>query len=368
MRLSVPVIDENELEAIKKVLTSGYLTMGPVVAEFENAVAEYTGARYAIATTSATTALHLSMVALNIGKGDEVIVPSFTFPATVNVVIQQGAVPVLVDIDLHTFNISIESLKAGITPKTKAIMPVHLFGLSADMYALMEIASEKGIHVVEDAACALGSLYNGKQCGTIGDIGCFSFHPRKIITTGEGGMVITNNHEIGERVRGLRQHGGIRMDNRFYFSEPGFNYRMSDINAAIGLSQMKKIKWIIERRRDIAKNLTDGLSGVKGFILPSEPSWAFHTYQTYAIILDKSIDRDLFIQGLKQMGIEATIGTYALHMEKYLHQLYPYKEQDLPNAAKAFRQTVAVPLYPQMTDEEIERLIKAVRETITCLT
>lgn len=367
MKLTIPAIDDNELNAVKEVLESGYLTMGPKTEAFERAVAEYTGAEYAIATTSATTALHLSLVALDIGRGDEVIVPSLTFPATVNVIIQQGAIPVLADVDLETFNVSAESLKEKVTSKTKAIMPVHLFGHSADMDPVMEIASRKGLFVVEDAACALGSLYKGKHCGTIGTAGCFSFHPRKIITTGEGGMVITNNPEIAERAKRLKQHGGIRANNRFTFFEPGFNYRMSDINAAIGISQMKKIDWIIEKRRKMAGRLTESLSDIKEILLPSEPSWAHHTYQTYAIILNDSIDRDLFIQRLQQQGIEAVMGTYALHMEKYIQEMFGYTDDDLPNSKKAFRQSVAIPLYPQMKEDEADRLIHIVKETVASL-
>jgi dTDP-4-amino-4,6-dideoxygalactose transaminase len=367
MKLTIPAIDDNELNAVKEVLDSGYLTMGPKTEAFERAVAEYTGAKYAIATTSATTALHLSLVALDIGKGDEVIVPSFTFPATVNVIIQQEATPVLADIDLETFNISAESLKEKVTSKTKAIMPVHLFGLSADMDPVMGIASENKLMIIEDAACALGSLYKGKHCGAIGTIGCFSFHPRKIITTGEGGMVITNNPEIAERARRLKQHGGMRTNNRFSFIEPGFNYRMSDINAAIGISQMKKIDWIIEKRREMARRLTEGLSDIKEIILPSEPSWAYHTYQTYAIILNDRLDRDLFIQRLQHQGIEAVIGTYALHMERYIQGMFGYTDDDLPNSKKAFRQSVAIPLYPQMKGEEADRLVRIVKETVAGL-
>lgn len=367
MRLVVPVIDDTELEAIEEVLASGYLTQGPKVEEFEKAVADYTGARHAVATTSATTALHLSMVALNIGPGDEVIIPSFTFPATANVVIQQGAIPMLADIELKTFNISVDSLKEKITSRAKAIIPVHLFGLSADMDAVMRIASENGLFVVEDAACTLGSLYNGKHCGTIGTTGCFSFHPRKIITTGEGGMLITNDPEIAERVRKLRQHGGVRINNRFYFTEPGFNYKMSDINAAIGISQLKKINWIINRRREIAKKITKELSGIKEIVLPYEPPWARHTYQTYVLILDNTIDRDLFIKKLSQSGFEATLGTYALHMENYMQRLYGYTGNELPNTTKAFRQSVAIPLYPQMKDEEVDRLVYSIKDTFNNL-
>lgn len=364
MKLTIPLINDDELEAVKEVLSSGYLTMGPKVEEFEKAVAQYTGARYAIATTSATTALHLSLVALNIGDGDEVIVPSFTFPATVNVVIQQKATPMLADIDLKTFNISADTLKKKITRKTKAIMPVHLFGLSSDMDAVMEIASQSRLFVIEDAACALGSLYKGNHCGTIGTVGCFSFHPRKIITTGEGGMIVTNNPEIAERLKRLKQHGGNRTDNRFNFIEPGFNYRMSDINAAIGISQMKKLDWIIQRRREIAESITKGLSETEGLQLPHEPSGTFHTYQTYALLLDKTFDRDLFINDLSKRGIESTIGTYALHLEPYLQRLYGFTGNELPNAARAFRQSLAIPLCPQMKDEDIDYLIKSIKETV----
>src|SRR5262249_25152874 len=241
MRLAASYTDEDEISEIRGVLDSGYLTQGPKVAEFERLVAGSVGTRYAFATTSATTALHLSLVALDVGPGDEVLVPDFTFPATANVAIQQGARPVLVDIDLETFTIDVNDLAEKITPRSRAIIPVHTFGLSADMGPILELADVHGLAVVEDAACAIGATYYGKPVGGLAETGCFSFHPRKVITTGEGGMITTGDDLLAEKIQLLRNHGGVRREGRFTFEASGYNYRMSDILAAVGVAQMRKL-------------------------------------------------------------------------------------------------------------------------------
>jgi len=356
IRLVRPILGTEELEEVRAVLGTGYLTQGPKTLEFENLVARYLGVEHVIATTSATTALHLAMVLLGIGPGDEVILPSFTFPATANVVLQQGAVPVLADIDLSTFNLSMDSVTAKVTPRTRAVIVVHLFGLPADMDALLAVTRPRGIPIVEDAACALGARYYGRLCGTLGDIACFSFHPRKIVTTGEGGMVITSNPEYGRRARRLRTHGGERVENRFVFAEPGFNYRMSDINAAIGIPQMGRLDAIIAERRRLAGVLTARLKGTEGLRLPSEPANCVHTFQTYAVLLDDGIDRDSVINAMAADGIETTIGTYALHVEQYIQDRFGYRDADLPNAWKAWRHSLALPLYPGLTEADVDRI------------
>lgn len=356
IRLVRPILGAEELESVRAVLGTGYLTQGPKTLEFENLVARYLGVEHAVATTSATTALHLAMVLLRIGPGDEVIVPSFTFPATANVVIQQGAVPVLADIDLSTFNLSIESVTAKVTPRTRAVIAVHLFGLPADMDALVAVTRPQGIPVVEDAACALGARYRGRLCGTLGDIACFSFHPRKIVTTGEGGMVTAADAEYGRRARRLRTHGGERVDNRFVFAEPGFNYRMSDINAAIGVPQVRRLDRIVDERRRLAGAMTMRLRGTPGLRLPVEPTGCVHTFQTYAVLLADGIDRDAVIRAMAADGIETTIGTYALHTEPYIQERFGYADGDLPCALTAWRQSLAVPLYPGLTNEDVDRI------------
>lgn len=363
--LARPSLDERELGEISKVIDSAYLAQGPKAVEFEKLVGDYIGASDVVATSSATTALHLAMVALDVGSGDEVIIPSFTFPATAHVVIQQGATPVFADIDLETFNINLESFKEKITSRTKAVMPVHLFGLPANMDGVMQIANDVGIKVVEDAACALGATSQGRQCGTIGELGCFSYHPRKIITTGEGGMIITNDPEMGRRVRRLRQHGGDRVNNRFTFVEPGFNYRMSDINAAVGVVQFAKLHDFIAERRRLANLYDSKLStACPDVLLPREPDGDRHNYQAYVVVLPQAVDRDDLVLKLRELGVETTLGTYALHAEAYIQERYPYANQDLPQAYHAFCYSLTLPLYPGMSDGDVEYVVDALEKLL----
>lgn len=366
IRLARPSLGSGELNEIAGVLETGFLTQGPKTVEFENMVARYVGAGHAVATTSATTALHLAMVALGVSAGDEVVLPSFTFPATANVVIQQGAIPVLADIDLDTFNISPESLAEKITDRTKAVIAVHLFGLPADMECILAVTRPRGIPVVEDAACALGARLHDKPCGVLGDIACFSFHPRKIVTTGEGGMLTTDDPATGARVRRLRQHGGERTNNRFVFTEPGFNYRMSDINAAVGVAQMRKLDGIIAERRRLAGLFATEMraQGINGVQIPVEPEGHRATYQAYVVLLDGAIDRDAVIRRMGELGVETTVGTYALHVEKYIQERYGCRDSDLPNSLRAWHQTLALPLYPGLGDEDVVRIVSALRESL----
>jgi len=361
MRLAAPYTDEDEIREIRGVLDSGYLTQGPKVAEFEGSVADRVWTKYAFATTSATTALHLSLVALDVGPGDEVLVPDFTFPATANVVIQQGARPALVDIDLETFTIDVDDLAEKITPRSKVIIPVHAFGLSADMDPIMELAQSHRLAVVEDAACALGATYYGKPCGSLAATGCFSFHPRKVITTGEGGMITTDDDLLAEKIRLLRNHGGAPREGRFTFEAAGYNYRMSDILAAVGVAQMRKLDALIARKRELAAQLTERLEGIDGAEAPREPEWGGHIYQSYVIRLDDSIDRDQVIGLMRRRGIETTLGTYALHAQPFFARQYNYGPGDLPNSYRAYRQSLTVPLYPPMDELDLERITRTLR-------
>lgn len=366
MRLTIPYTDEDELEEVRKVLASGYLTQGPKVTEFEKTVAECVGTKHALAVSSATTALHLSLVVLGISPGDEVLVPDFTFPATANVVIQQGAIPVLTDINIATFSIDVDDMLVKMTPKTKAVIPVHLFGLAADMDPILRVAQERRVAVVEDAACAMGATYKGRPCGSMGDLGCFSFHPRKIVTTGEGGMITTDRDDLANKIRMLRMHGGIRRGGRYRFEAPGYNYRLSDIQAAVGVAQMRKLEYVIKRRRELAWELAERLRQVKAISIPGEPAWAGHIYQSFVILLDEEIDRDKVIVELRDEGIEATLGTYALHVQPYYRDTYGYEEKDFPQSLEAFRRSLALPLHPGMDEDDVISvavgLEKALRE------
>jgi perosamine synthetase len=364
IRLALPLVDADDLEEVRAVLATGYLAQGPKVAEFERAVAERVGARHAFATSSATTALHLSLVVLDIGPGDEVLVPDFTFPATANVVVQQGATPVLVDVDPGTFNIDPVDLARKVTPRSKAIMPVHAFGLSADMDAVADVARARGLAIVEDAACAIGTTYNGRACGTIGTLGCFSFHPRKVITTGEGGMITTDDDALAARIALLRSHGGVRENGRFVFEAAGFNYRLSDIQAAVGVAQMRKLDRLIHDKRAKAARLSALLDRTEGVTLPREPAWRGHIFQSYVVRLHEGVDRDAVIEGLNAMGIEATIGTYALHAQPFFQRAFGYRPGDLPHSYEAFRQSLALPLYPQLADSDLSRIARSLADAV----
>ena len=362
--LTRPQTDEAELDEIREVLASGTLTQGPKVAQLEAMVAELVGVPHAFATTSATTALHLSLVALGVGPGDEVLVPDFTFPATANVVVQQNATPVLVDVRLTDFAIDPDDLERRITPRAKAIMPVHPFGLPADMRRVGEIGERHGLAVVEDAACALGATLDGRQVGAFGIAGCFSFHPRKSITTGEGGMITTADDELAQRIGLLRSHGGVREGGRFRFEAAGFNYRMSDILAAVGVAQMRKLATFLAARRRVAGWYDAALADVAGVRRPVTPESATHTYQSYVVLLEERVDRDGVIAALRGEGIETTIGTYALHVEPFFARAYGLQPGERPSSYRAFTGSLALPLHGGMRKDEVATVTDALTRAI----
>ena len=362
--LTRPQTDESEIDEIREVLASGTLTQGPKVAELERMVAELVGTTHAFATTSATTALHLSLVAAGIGPGDEVLVPDFTFPATANVVVQQGATPVLVDIDLDTFGMNAMDLERRVTPRARAVMPVHAFGLPADMEPILAVAERHGLAVIEDAACALGATYGRRQAGSFGLAGCFSFHPRKSITTGEGGMITTSDAALAERIRLLRSHGGVRDGGRFRFEAAGFNYRLSDILAAVGVAQMRKLDAFLAARRRVAGWYDRALHGLAGVRTPIAPDGSTHTYQSYVVLLDEAVDRDGVIATLRADGIESTLGTYALHDQPFFARTQGLRPGDRPGSHRAFTGSLALPLYGGMAESEAGEVAAALRAAL----
>ncbi|HWC12696.1 MAG TPA: DegT/DnrJ/EryC1/StrS family aminotransferase [Acidimicrobiales bacterium] len=362
--LARPLTGEEELAEIREVLESGHLSQGPKTGEFEGMVAQVAGTTFALATSSCTTALHLSLVALGVGPGDEVLVPDFTFPATANVVIQCGARPVLVDIDLATYNVDPDELTKHLTSRTRAVIPVHLFGLAAEMDAVTAFAREHGLRVIEDAACALGASYRGRPCGSFGEVGCFSFHARKVVTTGEGGMVVTSRPELVERLQVLRSHGGVRRDERFLFGEAGFNYRLSDIHAAVGVAQMRRLGDIVARRRALAARYRSALDGMAGITPPSEPEGSSHVYQAFVALLDPGIDRDAVVAGMRAHAVETTIGTYALHDQPFFRRDYGYTGAELPRSHRAFLGTLALPLYPAMDEGDVDAVVRSLEQVL----
>jgi perosamine synthetase len=365
MRLNLPWTDQSELDQIAEVLKTGFFTQGPKVKQFEEKISGLIGSKYAFAASSCTTALHLALVSMGIKPGDEILVADFTFPATANIVVQLGAVPILVDIEMNTFTMDIQDLHKKLNSKSKAIIPVSTFGCTADMDPILEAARQYNIPVLEDAACSLGATYKERFSGNIASASCFSFHPRKSISTGEGGMITTNDETLAKRIALLRNHGGTRIGYWFEFEEAGFNYRLSDIQGAMGLAQFEKLPTILERKSILAHELTERLSGIPGFRPPLDPTWGKHTYQSYVILVDEGINRNQIIEDLRANDIECTLGTYALHDQPFFQREYGYHNGELVNSDAAFHRSITLPLYPQMTEADLEILTKTVKNVFS---
>jgi perosamine synthetase len=380
--ITKPLFGDEELEAVQRPLESGWVVQGPYVEEFESKFSDFTGAKHSVATSSCTTALHIAVAALGLSPGDEVLVPAFTWVSTANVVEYMGAKPVFVDIDLATFNVDTELLAQAVTPKTVGLIPVHLFGLAADMNPVLELAKEHGLWVVEDAACAFGTRYQGAHAGTFGDAGCFSFHPRKSITTGEGGMITTGSDELADLSRSLRDHGASRSDHArhvssgsFLLSEYhhlGFNFRMTDIQGALGCVQMDRGPEVVEERTRRAKAYDELLDELAWLEPPVVPEGYDHGYQAYVCLfrpqeptLDNLVDlrtrRNELMATLEEGGISTRQGTHAAALQGYYREKYGLDSADFPNAALAEALTITLPLYAQMTDEEQAAVVDALR-------
>jgi len=347
------------MSLLKEVLDSGFLVQSKYVAQFERQVATYLGVKHAVAVSSGTAALHLSLISLGIGPGDEVIVPAYTFPATANVAELVGAKPVLVDVDLDTYNIQVAHIKEAISQKTRAIIPVHLFGNPADMGPIVEIASVHDLVVIEDAAGALGSEYKRRKCGTIGTLGCFSFHPRKIVTTGEGGMVVTDDDRLAESVRNLRNHGMQPSGSQRDFIAAGFNYRMNELEATLGIIQMQEIDKIIPERQDLAKLYMELLRDNSNIVFQETLPGCFSVWQAFVVRL-KNMNTISILDSLKKAGIEANIGTYALHLLRFYTSKYGYKENDFPNAKRMFEKGLVLPLYSKMSEGSVKFVAESI--------
>ncbi len=372
--IALPITGEEESLAAADVVRSGWLTQGPKVAEFERSVAEYCGTKHAVAVSNCTTALHLALIVLDIGPGDEVICPSMSFIATANAIVHAGATPVFADVDPQTYNLDPNAAEAAITRRTKAIMPVHQIGMPADMDRFNEIGRRHGIKIFEDAACAIGSRYKGRMIGGHSEMACFSLHPRKIITTGDGGLITTNNVAYAERLRLLRQHGMSIPDTVRHgakkviiesYSEVGYNYRLTDVQAAIGIEQLKRLDWIVERRRAIAARYTEALAGHPWLRPPMEPDYATSNFQSYAVQLtaDAPISRNDLMQCMLDQNIATRRGVMLSHLEPAYasHAL----ANDLAQSEAASASTIILPLYPQMTDMEHDLVLQALRSIPT---
>lgn len=365
--LSKPFFGKEELDAVESTFESGWVAgQGPKNKELAKKIAEFLGVQYVIPVANCTAALHLAMLALNIGPGGEVIVPDFTYPATAHAVLYTGAKPVFADVNPKTYNLSPAAIKSKITPKTKAIMPVHVFGQCAEMDEINEIAKANGLLVVEDAACALGSKYKNRFAGTFSDIACFSFHARKSITSGEGGIVATNNKEYADKIESFSCFGiKSAYDRQAKFQIPvfkdlGYNYKLSDISAAILLKQLNRIQDFIAKRRECAAYYTELLSKTSEIMPPYAEPYNLHTYQTYMILLDEKLNRNGIITNLLQKQIQTNIGTYALHEQPVYSSCSC--QQVFPNASLLFNHGLALPLFQSITHEQIETVVNGLKD------
>ena len=373
IQISLPSTGEEEWQATREPLMSGWLTQGPKVAAFEKSFAERHKVSHALATTSCTTGLHLILAGLHIGPGDEVIVPAFTWVATANVVLYCGATPVFADVDPITNNIDPFDVARRITPKTKALIVVHLFGLCADMDALRTVLPA-GLPIVEDAACGAGASYKGIPAGGLGDAAAFSFHPRKSITTGEGGMVTTQNAELAATMDKLRNHGAeISEEQRHKGPRPyllpefnllGFNYRMTDLQGAVGLVQLGKLDRFIAERQQWAEYYRDRLTEVAWLRMPIFPENGNHAWQAFVVYVDPDkapMPRNDIMERLQANGVATRPGTHAVHMLGYYSERFNIKPEDYPGALNCNDNTMAIPLHNRMSAEDYEYVVDALR-------
>ena len=364
IKLAKPYLPEECINNVIEVIQSGNLIQGKFVNLLEEKIKEYLNVKYAFLVSSGTAALHIGLIALGIKENDEVIVPAFTFPATANVVELLGAKSILVDIKIDDCCIDVSKIESAITNKTKAILPVHEFGQPADIKPIINLAKKYKLNVIEDAACALGSEYDFQKVGTFGDIGCFSLHPRKAITSGEGGIIVTNDDNLALEIKMLRNHGICIKDTYIDFMRAGFNYRLTDIQAALCLPQFNELDKIIQNRIKTAKKYDELLGNNSHFILPKNFENRKMVYQSYHIILNENINRDEIIKLLKDNQIETNYGAYALNNLSYYSNKYGYLPYDYPFATKAFKQGLVLPIGMHLKDENIEKIVSLLNKVI----
>ncbi|MBM3231164.1 DegT/DnrJ/EryC1/StrS family aminotransferase [Candidatus Peregrinibacteria bacterium] len=360
--VNAPLITDAAKRYVNEAMETGWISSaGPCIGKFEKAFADFIGVKHALFTTSGTSALHLGLLGLGVGPGDEVIVPDFTMIASAFAVMYTGATPVFVDVDPETYNLDPSLLEARITKKTKAIMPVHIYGHSCDMDPILSIAKEHGIGILEDAAEVHGATYKGKKCGSLGTVSAFSFYGNKIITTGEGGMVCTNDDVINERVRSLADLAHSKK-KRFVHEELGYNYRPTNLQAAVGLGQMESVERFLDRKRSMAALYNAGLKGIEGLRLPVTKGYAENVYWMYAVLVEKSfgMSKDDLCAKLKEKGVDTREFFYPCHSQPAIAELYPTKDR-FPVTEDIAQRGFYLPSGLAITNEEIEYVCECVR-------
>jgi len=353
-----PYITEEDVEAVTTAVREKRLSQGVYVDRFEKEFANHLGCRQAVAATNGTAALHLAVAAIGIGPGDEVIIPSFTFVATANVALYMGAKPIFVEVDPRTYNIDPGDIERVVSAKSKAIIVVHYGGQTADMDPILEVADKHGLRVIEDASEAHGATYKGRNAGAMADIGTFSFYPNKNMTTGEGGMLVTNDEKLAERARLLRSQG---QDSRYHHIVLGYNYKMTDIQAALGISQSKRLNWVVQRKKEVAQYYERLLEGVEGVTPPYVMPNCVHGYMFYTVSFPRGV-RDKVAKYLSEVGIETVIAfSPPVHLQPFYKELYGYEEGYLPVTEECSRRVLSLPMYPQITREDQEFIVESIK-------
>jgi dTDP-4-amino-4,6-dideoxygalactose transaminase len=351
----VPYLTPDDVDSVAKCLRETRLSQGKYVEDFEKQFAEYVGTKHAIATSNGTTALHTALAAMNVKEGDEVIVPSFSFIATANCVLYQKAKPIFVDVDSRTFNIDPEKIEPRITERTKAIIPVHYGGQPCDMDEINKIARNHNLMILEDSAEAHGSKYRGKMAGNLGDAACFSFYPNKNLTTGEGGMVTTNNDEIARKAKLIRSHG---QDSRYHHIMLGYNYRMTDIQASLGISQLRRLNSVVEMKRKLAAYYDDQITrNCKDVSVPLVKNDRTHTYMFYSVCFQSQKHRDHMQLILEKSGIETRIAFPPIHLQPLYQELFGFTSGSLPITEDIANRILSLPIYPMMKKTEQDYIV-----------
>lgn len=362
--LMVPDIQQQDIDAVTEVLQSGMLIQGKKVEALEQQISSYLGVKHAVAVSNGTATLHLALLVSGIGPGDEVIVPALSYVATANAVELVGATPVFVDIEPGTFNIDPQLIEQKITSKTKAIMPVHEFGLACDLEKISLLAKKYKLTVIEDAACALGAKSGSVFAGTKGDLGSFSFHPRKAITSGEGGLLVTNNDDLAQQLRILRNHGIDMTSGKMDFVAAGFNYRMTDIQAALVLSQFQRFEQILSYKQELAGIYFEELRETD-FVLPAVPENCVHTWQSFHILVPEHINRDSLILYMKENNVGVNLGAQCIPNETFYRKKYRLNCEELfPNAMQANQKGLVLPLYERLTAADLEQVCRLLKQPV----